>query len=194
MQRRHLVAEQAHRGHIDALAVVGAEGAERGDGLGVAARRHDHLGVRVAEERRVGEGALEVLHQQRTVRRVHRPVEVEEGLVQAHRAHGQRHRRVRRVVREQRELDAAAADVDEQRAPSAELHRVLDGHEHEAGLLDALDDLEGDAGLALGALHEQRSVLRFAEGARCDGAVGVGPGLAHHVAKALEGVDGLDER
>jgi hypothetical protein len=143
---------------------------------------------------RLAQRALDVLHQEGAALGGHGALVVEEGLVEPHGAHRERHRRVRRLVGEQGELDAAAADVDQQRAAALEVDRVAHRHEHQPRLLDAFDDVELDARLALGALDEQVGVLRLAHGAGGHGAVAVDAGLLHHVAEGLERVDGLERR
>ncbi len=190
----HGVAQPAHGLDVDALAVVRGRGREVGDGLAVAARGDEQVGRAVAQTRGLVQRAFDVLSQQRPAGRGHGLLGVEKGLVQPHRAHGERHRHVRRALGEQGELHAAAADVDQQRAPVAHGHRALHGHEHQPGLLDALDDVELDARLALRALHQQVGVVGLAHRAGGHRAVALHAVRAHHVAKAPQRVDGLGQR
>jgi hypothetical protein len=71
----------------------------------------------------------------------------------------------RLAVLDERQLDAAAADVDQQVGATLERHRVAHGAEDETRLVEARDDLDRQARLALQPPHEGRAVARFTDGA-----------------------------
>jgi hypothetical protein len=65
----------------------------------------------------------------------------------------------------ERQLHAAAADVDDDGARRADVHAIGRGHVNEPRLFLAGDDPRPDAGLALDAREELAAVRRFARGA-----------------------------
>ena len=83
----------------------------------------------------------------------------------------------------QHQLDAAAADVNEQMRPAVETERVTRGLEDQARLVETGDHFDGEAGLALDTANELRAIARLAHGAGRDGAQTV---HAAHAQQALE--------
>src|SRR5207248_2466943 len=68
--------------------------------------------------------------------------------------------------RSQRDLDAAAADVDDDRAAAGDVDAVDGRLMNQARFFDARDDARPDAGVTLDAGEKLAAVARFARGAR----------------------------
>src|SRR5690606_33376564 len=115
------------------------------DRVEVAARAGDEVVAAAAEallDRR--DQPIDVLAQEVLLLRGDRRVRLEEGLEEAHRADLEGARVAHLVVVHLAELEAAAAEVDEERAIAAEGEPRLDGQLDEARLFAAADRLEHD--------------------------------------------------
>ena len=88
------------------------------------------------------------------------------------------------------ELDASAADVDQQMGPAREPERVVGGAEDETRLLGPRDDSHGNAGLAPEPSHEGGAVGRFAHRAGGDRAHALHPARAGEARERLHRLHG----
>ena len=105
--------------------------------------------------------------------RARRRIVGQEALGQARRAELDAAHPQRLAVVHQHQLDAAAADVDQQMRPAVEAERVTRGVEDQARLVGAGDHFDGEAGLALDAADELRAIACLAHRAGRDGAQSV---------------------
>ena len=139
------------------------------------------------------EGAVDGLLEQALAAAVDGLHAFQVGLEHAHGAERERHRDDRFALLDERHLGGAAAHVDEDRALTADGDAPRDRELDEARFFDPLDGLELDVRLAARALDQRGAVLRLADCARGDGAVGIdlravhlGAELAQRVARLAD--------
>jgi hypothetical protein len=94
------------------------------------------------------------------------------------------------LVLDVRDLEAAAAEVHQERV-LAQHHLAAHGHGDQARLLGAVDGAEREAGLVADAVDEHAPVLGAARRCRDHRAVVLDVGLVHGVGEHAHGLDGL---
>ncbi len=92
------------------------------------------------------------------------------------------------------QLEAAAAEIEDQPRLDAISQRPLHGGANQARFFLAADYFQFDSGFALHAIHQAAVIARFAGGGRGYGAIGADVVLVHAIAELAEGARGAGNR